>query len=41
MSGTFVIGTNGRVLLPYYYDNIADHPPLDLFNKRCVVHGVG
>ena len=30
MSGTFVIGTNGRVLLPYYYDNIADHPPLDL-----------
>ena len=30
MSGTFVVGTNGRVLLPYYYDNIADHPSLDL-----------
>lgn len=30
MSGTFVIGTNGRVRLPYYYEHIADHPPLDL-----------
>ena len=30
MSGTFIIGTDGRVLLPYYYDNIADHPALDL-----------
>lgn len=30
MSGTFIIGTDGRILLPYYYDNIADHPPLDL-----------
>lgn len=30
MSGTFIIGRNGRVLLPFYYDNIADHPSLDL-----------
>ena len=30
MSGTFIIGTTGRILLPYYYDNIADHPLLDL-----------
>jgi peroxiredoxin len=30
MSGTFVIGTDGRVRLPYYYAHIADHPPLDL-----------
>jgi len=30
MSGTFIINQKGRVLLPFYYDNIADHPPLDL-----------
>lgn len=30
MSGTFIIGKDGRIVLPYYYDNIADHPPLDL-----------
>ncbi len=30
LSGTFVIGPDGRVRLPYYYDNITDHPPLDL-----------
>lgn len=30
MSATFIINTSGRVLLPFYYDNIADHPPLDL-----------
>lgn len=30
MSGTFIISTNGLILLPYYYDHIADHPPLDL-----------
>jgi len=30
MSGTFIISQDGRVELPYYYDNIADHPPLDL-----------
>jgi peroxiredoxin len=33
MSGIFVIGKDGRILLPYYYDNIADHPPLDLLLK--------
>jgi len=30
MSGTFIIGTDGRIELPYYYDHIADHPPLEL-----------
>jgi peroxiredoxin len=30
MSGTFIIGTNGRIELPYYYDHIADHPALEL-----------
>ena len=30
MSGTFIISTSGQILLPYYYDHIADHPPLDL-----------
>ena len=30
MSGTFIISKDGRVELPYYYDNIADHPSLDL-----------
>ena len=35
MSGTFIIGTDGRIRLPYYYDDIADHPPLDL-----ILHGI-
>ncbi len=30
MSGTFIISRDGRVALPYYYDHIADHPPLEL-----------
>ena len=30
MSGTFIISQDGRIELPYYYDNIADHPPLAL-----------
>ena len=30
MSGTFIIGADGRIRLPYYYDTIADHPPLEL-----------
>lgn len=30
MSGTFIISRDGRIELPYYYDNIGDHPPLDL-----------
>jgi len=30
MAGTFIISSDGRIELPYYYDNIADHPPLDL-----------
>jgi peroxiredoxin len=35
MSGTFVIGMDGRIRLPYYYEDIADHPPVDL-----LLHGV-
>ena len=35
MSGVFIIGADGRVRLPYYYDDIADHPPVDL-----LLHGV-
>lgn len=30
MSGTFIIGTDGRVRLPYYYDDIADHPSVEI-----------
>ena len=30
MSGSFIISREGRIELPYYYDHIADHPPLDL-----------
>lgn len=30
MSGTFIISPEGKILLPFYYDNIADHPTLDL-----------
>ena len=30
MSGLFVIGPDGRIRLPYYYDDITDHPSLDL-----------
>jgi peroxiredoxin len=35
MAGLFVIGTDGRIRLPYYYNDIADHPPVDL-----LLHGV-
>lgn len=30
MSATFIINQQGKIILPYYYDHIADHPPLDL-----------
>ncbi len=30
LSGTFIINTEGRIELPYYYDDISDHPPLEL-----------
>jgi peroxiredoxin len=30
MSGSFIISREGRIELPYYYDHIADHPPLEL-----------
>jgi peroxiredoxin len=35
MAGTFVIAPDGHVRLPYYYDDIADHPSVDL-----LLHGV-
>ncbi|NJC96220.1 MAG: hypothetical protein C3F07_05230 [Anaerolineales bacterium] len=35
MAGTFVIAPDGRIRLPYYYDDIADHPSIDL-----LLHGV-
>lgn len=35
MAGTFVVAMDGRVRLPYYYDDIADHPSADL-----LLHGV-
>lgn len=30
MSGTFIIGKDGVVRLPYYYEDIADHPPVEV-----------
>jgi peroxiredoxin len=33
--GIFVIAPDGRIRLPYYYDDIADHPSVDL-----LLHGV-
>lgn len=30
MSGSFIISRQGRIELPYYYDHISDHPPLEL-----------
>lgn len=35
MSGTFIVGMDGRIRLPYYYEDIADHPPVDL-----ILHGI-
>lgn len=35
MAGTFVIAPDGTIRLPYYYDDIADHPSADL-----LLHGV-
>ncbi|MGE5250626.1 MAG: SelL-related redox protein [Bacteroidota bacterium] len=35
MAGTFIIGRDGRIRLPYYYEDIADHPPVDL-----LLHGL-
>jgi peroxiredoxin len=33
MSGTFIIGMDGLIRMPYYYDDIADHPSMDLLLK--------
>jgi peroxiredoxin len=30
MAGIFIISSDGRIRLPYYYDDIADHPSADL-----------
>ena len=30
MAALFVVSTDGHIRLPYYYDDIADHPPLEL-----------
>lgn len=30
MSGIFIISRAGKIELPYYFDHIADHPPLEL-----------
>lgn len=30
MSGIFIINQSGHIVLPYYFDNIADHPTIDL-----------
>ena len=35
MAGTFIISPDGTIRLPYYYDDIADHPSVDL-----LLHGV-
>lgn len=35
MAGIFVISADGKIRMPYYYDDIADHPPVDL-----LLHGV-
>lgn len=41
MSGTFIIGRDGRIELPYYYDHIADHPPLELLLSGVLSTGWG
>ena len=41
MSGTFIISQAGRIELPYYYDNIADHPPLELLLEGVLATGWG
>ncbi len=33
MSGIFIVSRDGKIELPYYFDHIADHPPLDLLVK--------
>lgn len=41
MSGTFIISPEGRIELPYYYDHIADHPPLELLLEGVLNTGWG
>jgi peroxiredoxin len=30
MSGIFIVNRSGKIVLPYYFDHIADHPTIDL-----------
>lgn len=30
LSGIFIVGTDGRIRLPYYYDTLGDHPPIEI-----------
>jgi peroxiredoxin len=30
LSGIFIVGTDGKVRLPYYYDTLGDHPPIEI-----------
>lgn len=30
LAGVFIIGPDGRIRLPYYYEDIADHPPVEI-----------
>jgi hypothetical protein len=39
MSGLFIIGPEGRIRMPYYYEDIADHPPVELLLEG--VMGIG
>lgn len=35
LSGVFIVGTDGKIRLPYYYDTLGDHPPIEI-----LLHGV-
>lgn len=30
LSGIFIVGTDGKIRLPYYYDTLGDHPPIGI-----------
>lgn len=30
LSGIFIVGTDGKIRLPYYYDTLGDHPPVEI-----------
>lgn len=41
MAGTFIIGPDGRIRLPYYYEDIADHAPVELLLEGIMGTGWG